>query len=492
MTNPLYESENSGQDTTSTKSMKDLPEKSILIENDPMVISIIGSGDFGRGLALRMVQCGYKVCIGSRNPTGNTKPLVEKIGAKLMQTEDAINASKIIVMAVPKDFYVNQPLHLLEGKTVIDCSNRSSIHRKNDEQSQAEYLQSLLPKSPVVKAFNVLSAYALESGGLQGSKEVYFAGDDQSAKDEVKGLIQFLGFTPVDRGSLRNAREIEDIPVQRFPNWKYPFIVSWIVFLWFFLLGFGKFSICLSFKKENDGNGMHWDQSAFWKSLGEVPITNINRALACHALNMLALCYLPGCIAGYIQLYRGTKYSRFPKILDRWLKMRKYLGLLMLFSACIHACMSLADGHWRRENGWKHECFLATGITAFALAMILGITSLPSVTNILTWKEFGFVQSKLGWLSLCCGTAHDLFNGYNMTVGWDYFLGVKCNFFLHGGLYALWIPVLTLALKMPLVFPPVDWYLTKIRGGWTRGIPAEKSTIPEKSTKPEKDFTIFA
>ena len=73
MTNPLYESENSGQDTTSTKSMKDLPEKSILIENDPMVISIIGSGDFGRGLALRMVQCGYKVCIGSRNPTGNTK-----------------------------------------------------------------------------------------------------------------------------------------------------------------------------------------------------------------------------------------------------------------------------------------------------------------------------------------------------------------------------------------------------------------------------------
>ena len=71
MKNPLYESENSGQDTASTKSMKDLPEKSI--ENDPMVISIIGSGDFGRGLALRMVQCGYKVYIGSRNPNGNTK-----------------------------------------------------------------------------------------------------------------------------------------------------------------------------------------------------------------------------------------------------------------------------------------------------------------------------------------------------------------------------------------------------------------------------------
>ena len=36
-------------------------------------ITIIGSGDFGRGLALRMVQCGFTVCIGSRNPNGSTK-----------------------------------------------------------------------------------------------------------------------------------------------------------------------------------------------------------------------------------------------------------------------------------------------------------------------------------------------------------------------------------------------------------------------------------
>lgn len=39
-------------------------------------------------------------------------------------------------------------------------------------RSQAEFLQSLVPDAHVVKAFNVLSAYSLESGGLQGSKEV--------------------------------------------------------------------------------------------------------------------------------------------------------------------------------------------------------------------------------------------------------------------------------------------------------------------------------
>ena len=45
--------------------------------------------------------------------------MVEKIGAKLVTTEEAIRSSNIIVMAVPKNFYERQPLHLLEGKTVI-------------------------------------------------------------------------------------------------------------------------------------------------------------------------------------------------------------------------------------------------------------------------------------------------------------------------------------------------------------------------------------
>ena len=101
-------------------------------------------------------------------------------------------------------------------------------------------MQSLLPRSAVVKAFNVLSAYALESGGLQGSKEVFYAGDVHSAKEEVNGLIRFLGFTPIDRGALRNAREIEDIPVQRFPLWKAPLIVSIVFFIILFLLAFTK------------------------------------------------------------------------------------------------------------------------------------------------------------------------------------------------------------------------------------------------------------
>ena len=67
---PNFDSENSG--STRNVSMTDLTMKS-LKANEPSIITIIGSGDFGRGLAKRMVQCGYTVYMGSRNPTGNTK-----------------------------------------------------------------------------------------------------------------------------------------------------------------------------------------------------------------------------------------------------------------------------------------------------------------------------------------------------------------------------------------------------------------------------------
>ena len=76
--------------------------------------------------------------------------------------------------------------------------------------------------------------------------------------------------------------------------------------------------------------------SKFYDRLSYLPANTMNKILASQALNMLAICYLPGCIAAYIQLVRGTKYSRFPNFLDQWLKMRKYLGLLMLLTASIH------------------------------------------------------------------------------------------------------------------------------------------------------------
>jgi len=455
-----------------------------------MKISVIGSGDFGRALAGRLAKAGYKVTIASRNPSRNRSLLPSDVE---MSSLTSIAYADLVIAAVPKDFYENLPVKALEGKVVVDVSNRNTSKRSGSG-SQAEYLARLLPLSKVVKAFNVLSAYSLESGGIQGSKQVFLAGDDQGARDLVSGVIRGAGFTPVDMGSLRAAEAIEDMPVAVFPQWRVPFYIHLAIFIFLYLLGFVKFQICWPITWSTDG-------SFLWHLWNHIPMDNMNKTLAVHALTTLALCYLPGVIAGWLQIYRGIKYSRFPAWLDNWLRMRKQLGLLMMFSASIHACLSVAylsptyhtlvygqpldiSVHTMEGEGWgpkteslnrtaikvfgsekmqwRGECFLMTGVFGFALVALLAISSLPSVTATLSWKEFAFIQSGLGWTSLVFLCAHDMF------YGWPYMNGPSCGI-PSSFQYALYIPFLTMILKLPLVLPPLSNHLTKIRAGHVRG-----------------------
>ena len=86
----------------------------------------------------------------------------------------------------------------------------------------------------------------------------------------------------------------------------------------------------------------------------------------------------------------------------------------------------------KKFGNWKCKIMfflILIGVISYGLAIILGITSLPSVTDVLTWKEFAFVQSKLGWLCLCFGTAHDLFLGWKSIFVEP---SVLCGFFFSG------------------------------------------------------------
>lgn len=41
---------------------------------------------------------------------------------------------------------------------------------------------------------------------------------------------------------------------------------------------------------------------------------------------------------------------------------------------------------------WINDSFYSAGILGFGLYLLLGITSLPSVSNALSWREFSFIQ----------------------------------------------------------------------------------------------------
>lgn len=45
-----------------------------------------------------------------------------------------------------------------------------------------------------------------------------------------------------------------------------------------------------------------------------------------------------------------------------------------------------------KTAAWRIDSYYSMGILGFGLFVLLGITSLPSVSNSLNWREFNFVQ----------------------------------------------------------------------------------------------------
>ncbi|KAG0725066.1 Metalloreductase STEAP4 [Chionoecetes opilio] len=279
-------------------------------------------------------------------------------------------------------------------------------------------------------------------------------------------MARDLRLSPLDMGRLANSREVESIPLRFFPEWHGAFAFSLVIWIAFFLLLVFEWQVC--------DNIM--DSTSDWTSLGLLASTNVPLACGDTALTLLAVCYLPGVIAAYLQLTRGTKYSQFPGWLDRWLKSRKQLGLLMLLNALLHTlvmfCNSESQLSW--TSSWHKNTFLACGCYAILLAGILGLTSLPSVSGSMTWREFSFVQSVLGWLTLLLATLHLVFCYWDKLIKADF----KC-YLPSSGQFVIVIPLLTIVLKLPLLLPCVDSVLTNIRQGYER--PSSHSRTPNNT-----------
>lgn len=434
-------------------------------------VCIFGTGDFGRSLALKMLQCGYSIVFGSRNPQ---KSSLLPNGAEVLSYSEAARKSDIIIIAVHREHYgfLTELTEVLKGKTLVDISNNLKINQY--PESNAEYLAQLVPGAHVVKAFNTISAWALQSGALDANRQVFVCGNDSKAKQRVMDIVRTLGLTPLDQGSLMAAKEIENYPLQLFPMWKFPFYLSAFLCVFFFFYCVIRDII---YPYVNGGKDRTF----------RMAISIPNRVFPIAALTLLALVYLPGVIAAILQLYRGTKYRRFPDWLDHWMLCRKQLGLVALGFASLHVLYTLVIPiryyvRWTIKNrtitqatakredpfststAWLSDSYVALGILGFFLFVLLGITSLPSVSNTVNWREFRFVQSKLGYLTLILCTAH------TMVYGGKRFLSPSSLIWYLPSAYviALIIPCIVLVIKFVLVLPCIDKTLTRIRQGWER------------------------
>ncbi|KAK3094728.1 hypothetical protein FSP39_005492 [Pinctada imbricata] len=455
-------------------------------------IGIIGTGDFAQGLARRLVRSGYDVIVGSRRPERREITVVGQClcSVKITSIEECVQTASVILLAVHVENYkdcIGDYVPLFSGKTVVDVSNRA---RKSKKTSNAEYLSTLLPESIIVKAFNVISAYAMENDSAGGSKQVYVASNDIVARDKICSIARDMGFVAVDLGVLAASKQIESFPLTLFPNWRGPIAFTVATFnVWLLYIMFIYFV-------QRSPAAYRWDQ-LFVKVL--------NKPLCMTAITVLACTYLPSSVAAIFQMYYGTKHIRFPEWLDRWLKCRKQLGLIAFILVFIHVIFSVVImsptyfRSWYQSTTitipgnltedikipiktwmiWKGEAAILVGTIAFLCLCIIAVSTLPSVTNTLNWREWRCVQSKLGHVTLFLCVLHAAIMG---IPGWIKYNPAKL--FQSITFLSSLLPYITLLLKIILSFPCFNRYVKKIRRGWEASYSRCRAECSTKHSSP--------
>ncbi|SBT63711.1 hypothetical protein GA0070622_0672 [Micromonospora sediminicola] len=189
-----------------------------------MEIGIIGSGHIGGTLTRRLSSLGHDVTVANSRGPESLADLAAETGARAAGLEDAVRGAELVVVAIPLKAVPQLPAALFDGKLVVDANNYyaqrdGEIPELLDRSlSSSRWTADHLKGARVVKVFNnIQAAHLMDNGkpaGTVGRIALPVAGDDADAKRIVMGLVDELGFDPVDAGTLDESwRQQPDTPV---------------------------------------------------------------------------------------------------------------------------------------------------------------------------------------------------------------------------------------------------------------------------------------
>jgi predicted dinucleotide-binding enzyme len=209
-------------------------------------IGVLGSAMVGQTLASGLKKHGYEVRIGSRSPE-KLAEFTAGSGIAAGTFAELADWADALVLAV-KGSKAEAALGeagaaRLAGKIVIDTTNPIAEGPPVDgvvqyftgpNESLFERLQAAYPKTRFVKAFNSVGAARMVNPAFQGGKPtMFYCGNDETAKAEVKKIIEQFGWEPADMGRAAGARAIEPlcqlwcIPGFLQNSWTHAFRVLW-------------------------------------------------------------------------------------------------------------------------------------------------------------------------------------------------------------------------------------------------------------------------
>ncbi|HXU36471.1 MAG TPA: NADPH-dependent F420 reductase [Blastocatellia bacterium] len=196
-----------------------------------------GTGEEGRGLALRWALAGAQVSIGSRTIekakaaadelnellAARGDATIQQIGSG--ENKDVIARSKFVLLTVPFAHAASTlEAHredFLEGSILIDITvpvlfEQGRVrYMELPEGSASEHLKARLPETiPLVAAFKTEPAHLLAEIDESLDCDSFVASDSKEAKAAVIEAIGFIkGLRAVDAGTLYSARTLERMTV---------------------------------------------------------------------------------------------------------------------------------------------------------------------------------------------------------------------------------------------------------------------------------------
>lgn len=185
-----------------------------------MKIAIIGAGQVGGALAVRLAKLGHEVTLAGSSEASESvkKTLAREPSLRAAPLREAVAASEVVFLATPyaaNAGVLSELGEALDGKVLVDCTNPVGpglSHGLKSETSGSAKLQESAPGAKVVKAFTIYGFENFEDTDYPGygvKPAMLFCGNDAGAKSSVGALIAELGFEAVDVGGLEQALHLE-------------------------------------------------------------------------------------------------------------------------------------------------------------------------------------------------------------------------------------------------------------------------------------------
>jgi predicted dinucleotide-binding enzyme len=190
-------------------------------------IGVFGTGMVGRAIATKLVELGHEVMMGSRtadNETAAAWVTAAGKGASQGTFADAGSHGELLFnctsgeasleaigSATPRD---------LAGKVLVDVANPLDHSHGmppglfvSSFDSLGEQIQRAFPDARVVKTLNTVNCDVMvDPGKVPGGHDVFVCGNDQSAKDAVRELLESFGWPAdhvLDLGDITASRGTE-------------------------------------------------------------------------------------------------------------------------------------------------------------------------------------------------------------------------------------------------------------------------------------------